>query len=116
MSDTKPQVAVAVEPAFVDKTVAAQMLGNISVPKLDELIPGRPHQPAGHRPARRVCARGNPPFRRRVPCTFKRRADLAGHQLADERPRHGHGRSEFRGCHAPTGASADQEVQEVDVV
>lgn len=38
MTTTRIDVAVTVEPAFVDKAGAAQMLGNISERKLNELI------------------------------------------------------------------------------
>lgn len=38
MSRPKPLVAVALEPVFVDKSTAAQALGNISMRKLEELI------------------------------------------------------------------------------
>lgn len=39
MSTTQiPNIAVAMEPAFVDRTTARAMLGNLSNSKLDELV------------------------------------------------------------------------------
>jgi hypothetical protein len=47
MSD-QPDVTVVVEPVFVDRETAAQMLGGISIDKLDQLVR------AGEIAARRV--------------------------------------------------------------